>query len=641
MWRGAVVLLLVAACGAPSYEPAATQVRVDPAAARDDYFAAPWPDDRRLSTSGALGTLDFPNPHGGSFFTTVLETSHELISGWGLSAPIFLPFTGPIDPDTLPANPAAAMGSKASVYLVAVDATSPAYGRRVPLEWRWNEKETSFLPGHVLAVRPAVGFPLEERTRYALVVTTEVRDARGDAVGAQESLWNALRPASEGKVAPDAAYWKPLAEYLAREGIAPETVAGATVFTTQDATGELLLLRDAALSAPAPEVKSLSFVSTSDGFTHFTGTFEAPNYQHGTPPYEYRGGEFRFDEDGRPQVGAVETLRLTVCVPTGDVPAQGFPVVLYSHGTGGDYQSAIDDDTCKLLAEKGIAVFTMDQVLHGPRAPAGASCLTQPVENCFFNLVNARAGRATIRQSALDNIFLRRLAASTVIDATVDTLGRTVTFDARHPGFFGHSQGGLTGALYAAIDPDLAGVALSAGGGHLTTSILERDEGELKALAESILFLNLESVGEKLDQFHPAVALIQTLGEAADPLSWSRLWIDRPQGRRKHVFLTSGWLDDATPVASTEAMAASAGVPQLDFGHRDSAAHGLYGLAPVPAPLSGNIPARGDGPAITAGLQQFPAHGHFPIFYVPSARVQLSTFLADVVAGRVPTIPGQ
>src|SRR5690606_16262186 len=94
MRRGAVVLLLLAAaCGAPTYEPASTRVLVDPAGARDDYFAAPWPDDRRLSANGALGTLDFPNPHQGSLFTTVLETSHELVSGWGLSAPIFLPFT--------------------------------------------------------------------------------------------------------------------------------------------------------------------------------------------------------------------------------------------------------------------------------------------------------------------------------------------------------------------------------------------------------------------------------------------------------------------------------------------------------------------------------------------------------------------
>lgn len=636
MRRGAVVLFLaVAACGAPSYEAASTQVLVDPSVTRREYFGSPWPDDRRLTEAGALDTLDFPNPQRGALFETVLSTSHELVRGWGLSAPVFLPFSGAIDVTSLPATPAAAMGAQASVYLVAVDEASPAYGRRLPLEWRWFPEKTSFLPGHVLAVRPSVGFPLEERTRYALVVTTAVRDAHGEAVGPQESLWNALQPGA------DDPYWKPLAAYLARSGLAPDTVAGATLFTTQDATGELLVLRDAALAAPAPAVKSLSFVSTADGFTHFTGTFEAPNYQHGTPPYENAGGEFRFDDAGKPLVGQVETLRLTICVPAGDVPAQGFPVVLYSHGTGGDYRSVIDDETCKLLAAKGLAVFSMDQVLHGPRAPANALCHTQPVENCFFNLVNGRAGRATIRQSALDNLFLRRLATSTVIDASVDTFGRTVTFDGRHPAFFGHSQGGLTGALYAAIDPEIAGVALSAGGGHLTTSILERDDGALKDLAESSLFLDLKSVGESLDQFHPAVALIQTLGEAADPLSWSRMWIDRPQGRRKHVYLTSGWLDDATPAASTEAMAASAGVPQLDFGHRDSVAHGLHGLSPLAAPLSGNIPARGDLPAVTAGLQQFPAYGHFPIFEVPAARVQLSTFLSDVTAGRLPVIPRQ
>lgn len=648
----ALLVWLLAGCGEPPvYEPAATQVLLNTSAIDDDYFGAPWPDDRRLEEDGTLDTEAFPNPNNGGLFKIVVESSNKMFKGWGLSSPIYLPFGAAIDPESLPQTPQDAVGENASVYLTAIDPASPVYGKRVPLEWQWMPEETSFLPGNVLAARPVVGLPLEEETLYALVVTTSVKDGNGLPVGPQEDLWRVLNPWKDENQPADAAHWQPLVKFLDDRGIARETIAGAAVFTTQNATGELFRVRDAALELPAPRLESLEFAWTRSerndlegGFALFRGTYEAPNFQHGDAPYARKGGEFRFDENGKALVAAQESLRVSICVPTSTpVPAQGFPVVLYSHGTGGDYESGVSDRTCALMATRGIAVFSMDQVLHGPRAPENAACHGMPVENCFFNIVNGQAGRTTIQQSAIDNISLRRLAESAVIDPALarNPFDDEIKFDTRHLGFFGHSQGGLTGALYAAIEPELSGVALSAGGGHLTTSILERDEGMLKDLAESGLFLALTDVGEKLDQFHPALGFIQMLGEAADPLTWAPRWFRRPTGQRKHVFMVGGWLDDATPVASTEALAANGGVPQLDVGHRASTAHEESGLAPVVGPVSGNIPANGEGAAVTAGLQQFPEGDHFPIFRYDSARLQLATFLSGVVDGRVPEIPAQ
>lgn len=636
-----VVAAWLAACSdVPVYTPAATRVLVDASAAEDEYFGAPWPDDRRLAPDGTVDTLDFPNPNRGAFFPTVLETSTGLVRGWGLSAPIYIPFDGPIDTDSLPTTPKAARTNEASVFLVAVDPASPAYGKRVSLEWRWFAEPTSFLPGNVLALRPPVGAPLEQETKYALVVTTAVRDSKGAAVGPEKTFWETLfeekTPSSS-----DASHWAPLLAYLDGASIARETIAGATLFTTQNTTPELLAIRDDVLARPAPKLTDMNVRARRAGFTFFEGRYDAPNYQHGSPPYEYSDGDFRFDENGKPRVATTESLRLSACIPDAEIPAEGFPVVIYSHGTGGDFESVVDDRTCSLLTAEGIAVFSMDQVLHGPRAGEKSTCLAMPVENCFFNIVNARSGRTTIQQSAVDNVSLKRLIESMSIDPQTDPNGRTVRFDTRHVGFFGHSQGALTGALFAAIDPELAGAALSAGGGHLTTSILERDDGELKALAEGPLFIDIATHGETLDQFHPALAFIQTLGEAADPLSWSTMWLKKPEGRRKHIFMTTGWLDDATPVASSEALAANAGVPQLELGHRESAAHAEHDLAPVEGPVEANIAAEGSLEAVTAGIQQFPTGDHFPIFRFEGARRQLATFLSDVVRGRTPSIPAE
>lgn len=645
----AVVLVWVfAGCSEPPvYEPAATQVLVDTAAIDDNYFSAPWPDDRRLEADGTLNTEEFPNPNRGGLFYTVVETSNGMFKGWGLSSPVYMPFGAAIDPKSLPENPLDATKADASIYLTAIDPSSPAYGRRVPLEWKWMPDETSFLPGNVLAVRPSVGLPLEEETLYALIITTSVEDTDGRAIGPQKDLWRVLNPWKDEKQPVDAAHWKPLVTFLDAQGIARETVAGATVFTTQNATAELLRVRDAALEAPAPELESLQFIwkrlangALKGEFALFEGTYKAPNYQHGEPPYARTGGEFRFDENGKALLGATESLRVSICVPTTPQPPEGFPVVLSSHGTGGDFETSVDDHTCGLMATKGIAVFSIDQVLHGPRAPEGATCLGMDVENCFFNIVNGRAGRTTIQQSAIDNITLRRLVQNVSIDPALERnpFDNKVKFDTRHLGFFGHSQGGLTGALYAAIEPELSGAALSAAGGHLTTSILERDDGMLKDLAESGVFLSLIDVGETLDQFHPALGLMQMLGEAADPLTWAPGWMKRPTGQRKHMFLVGGWLDDATPVASAEALAANGGVPQIEDEHRESSPHKLSGLTPVEAPLTANVAADGNWPAVTAGQQQFKDGDHFPIFRYNSGRIQLAAFLSDVVAGRVPMI---
>lgn len=629
----AVVCLL--ACSSDPGEAApepSTFVRTDPLASSKEFFAAPWPDDRRLDENGRVRTIDVPNPHKGPLFDIVLRTGDGLVSGWGLSSPVYVPLTGALDPASLPSSPAESRGVGASVFLVAID---PPSSERVPLEFAWMPEASSFLPADILAVRPVVGFPLEPGTTYALVVTTAVRDASGAAVGAQPLFRNALL-GRFGANPSEVARLAPLTSWLDANDVDRGRVAGAVIFTTQRILDEMLAIRDTVLAGPAPALESLSFVRTMDGYTQFTGRYRAPNFQHGVPPY-LEGGDFRFDASGKAIVAVEESLRLTICVPFAATGPDRFPLVVYSHGTGGDFESVVRDDTCKALTAEGLAVASIDQVLHGPRAPAGSTCFGRDVEECFFNILNAVAGRNTIRQSAIDVVSLRRLFETLEVPPSVDPQQRTIAFDLSRLGFFGHSQGALTGSLYAAIDPALSGALLSATGGHLTTTILERDRHSLRDLASGPLVLNLPT-GESLHQFHPALAVIQTLGEAADPMSYGRYWFERPEGQRKHIFMTSGHDDDATPAATAQALAAAGGVPQLLGGQRDSLEHQLRGLLPVPAPVRGNIEATATQPAVTAVLRQFPGQGHFPIFRDPTARTQLKGYFRTLAADGTPSV---
>ncbi len=128
------------------------------------------------------------------------------------------------------------------------------------------------------------------------------------------------------------------------------------------------------------------------------------------PPYARDGGAIEVDSSGDPVIQRMEALRFAVSVPRGTMPAAGWPIVLYAHGTGGDYRSFIDNETALVLAAQGLAVISIDQPLHGTRAPPGSA-----TEDAFFNYQNPIAGRDHVRQHAE---FLGSLATDGI--ATLD-----------------------------------------------------------------------------------------------------------------------------------------------------------------------------------------------------------------------------
>lgn len=625
-----VVCLFLLGCEA-RFQAAATQVRsraVDERA--EPYFAGPWPDDRRL-IDGALSTRRFPRPGSGSLIETVLATGDRVARGWGLTSPIYVPFTGAIDPASLPADPEAARASDASVFLIDADPGSPGYGQRQRIDFKLFADPTLYLPGNVLALRPVPGFPLRAGTRYAVVVTTGLDDAGGAPVGPEESLWDVL----QGRR--DDPYLAPLLAVLDATGTPRASVAGAFLFTTQPVMDELLKLRDWLELQPDPALEGLFFAGAAANFYRFEGTYRAPNLQHGVVPYATEGGEFVFDAQGAPVPGAFEAMRVSFCVPKGPVPAAGYPVVFYSHGTGGDFRSAVRD-VCDDLAQQGLVTVGIDQVFHGPRAMGATGCLGQDIELCFFNPVNVVGGRNNTRQAALDNVTLRKLVARAALPPTVDPEGRQVRFAAQRVGFFGHSQGGLSGAVYAALSPHLAGGVLSGAGAHITTTILVRkDPIDLRALAEGPLMLGIEGK-EALELFHPALALVQALGDVADPAAYAGHWIARPEGGPKALYLTSGLLDPYTSPYSAEVMATSGGVPQLLPLAQPSAPFLLSGLAPVSAPVRDDV-ASESGVKVTAVFRQFKTEGHFAVFDDATARAQWRVFFQTLLRGDGALVP--
>src|SRR5262249_19748599 len=216
-------------------------------------------------------------------------------------------------------------------------------------------------------------------------------------------------------------------------------------------------IRAGVFGTPAPVATNIATGMVTTAFREYTGAYMAPNFQSGKVPYTNPpDGEIKVVNKVA-VVARMEPLRFALTVPDGTMPTGGWPIAIYAHGTGGDYQSFIDDGTAGRLAAQGIATISTDQVLHGPRNPGGNP------ETDFFNFANPFAARDNALQGAADAFSQLRLA----VGLSFKDSGRTIKVNPAKVFFFGHSQGGLTGPGFVAFEPTLSGAVLSGTAGLL------------------------------------------------------------------------------------------------------------------------------------------------------------------------------
>lgn len=603
---------------------------------RDGDDGAPWdlpfPSDLHRDPDGVgIDLSRFPNPVFSDAIALFVDLLAEEVDGFSTAGTAYLRFTAPLDPASLP-DPAASLEDGAAVFLVALDS-----GERVPIELRFQEASSDYWDDDMLAVRAVNGFVLAPSTTYAVVATTAVRAADGAAVATDPDLRAVLGLEAGDAATEDARtrVYGPAAERLAALGTPAEEIVSLAVFTTMDPVSEMFraaaaLRRD----VTEPEITE-SFVDQHEAtYTLLSGHYgPAPLYQTGAAPFDAPGSGRIVFENGEPVVQEEVELRFALAVPTGEMPPSGFPIVITSHGTGGDYKSFVEDGTAARLADYGVASIGFDQVLHGERAPPG----TQP-ETTFFNFLNPVAGRDNARQSALDNVQQARLVTSMVIPTNRIPNPEDAFFDPERVGFFGHSQGGLNGSLFIAIDDTAHAAVLSGTGAIIGWAILQKTEPtEILPLLEVLLDLDAER--ESFDIFHPLLMLTQTFIDPADPVSYAPYWSAAPRvGDGVSVLLTEGLDDGYAPPLGTEAIAVAARLPILGTVGQPVLGLELLGIAPVPLPATGNVTS-GTGVPVTTGLWQVPGHGHFSVYDEPGLTAAAPAFLASATSTPPGTIP--
>ncbi len=597
---------------APRYEPTSA-----------DYTATPWPTDR-LRVNGHPTLSNFPNPDANPLIADYLAYGEEVLDGWSTNGAIFVQVAAAIDPTTLPSAAASRDDARAHVQLVELGDASPTRGDRVPLVFQYVVKSSgdSFYLGDTLVIRPVYGFPLRPATTYCALVTRAVKDTGGGYLQPAAAFTSAL--AAEPSLAP-------LRDWLPTSPLFDTDLAVATCFTTQDPTKDMRIVSDFLDTRPSEPPLEWVYKGAAAFHHEFEGKYRTPNFQSGEKPYRDLGGDMILDAGGVPIVQLDEEVRFRLLVPKNyTMDAVGWPVVLYSHGTFGDWKSCLGNEA--LVVRDGLAMICVDQPLHGTRGVEDP-----PLYLDVFNFLNPPSGRMSFRQSAIDTLWLSKMVSDGRFNLPAGTTAYTkeLILDPSRIVFFGHSHGGLAGAIALAIDPRLqAGVLSGASGVLVQTILLRKDPFDIRSTLAQVLNLD-ENV---LDTFHPVLNLAQMLVDATDPINYSPYWnAPRAGGKAKHVFMTEGTADAQSPSVGADAVAAAGNLPQLNPVAQESPAHVLRGIAGVPAPVKENITTP-TGERVTGGLHQFGGADHFVALTRDDVIALWRLFFAGLSVHKAPTI---
>jgi len=632
------------------------------------FYDHPWPSDLRRDPDGTIHVAGFYNPHQTIIIQQYIAATKGLLPGFSPAAAVYLRFTGDIDPTTLPADPTHAIDPTSSVQLLDVDPSSPEHGKRRLLETYWQQADGVYWMGDTLAVRPALGYPLRPKTRYAVVVTTAIKAADGSSVSPSSDLAEVLDLAPvEPRAQAAHDLFAPAVAELGSVGIAASSIVHLAVFTTNDPTADLFAAVDdvhAHVQSPTVDATSWMPKEQTPDYDVYEGNYgPSPNYQAGTPPYNNDGGNFVKDATGTPVVQNTFTQQFTLVVPNAQkcpAPAGGYPIVLYAHGTGGNDRSIVDEGNSfgDLLAQRCLASMGINQPFSGnrPGSPSPSDPNYEGDEDLlFFNLNNPMAARTNGQQGAIDVVQQARLFTEThvTVPANVSRTQNAIAFDASKLLFVGHSEGGLNGPLFLAADKQARGGVLSGSGAMITVALLEKTKPQpsVAQAVKTILQLTTPDEAAELNLFHPVLNLAQAIVDVTDPVHYAGYIIQHPRTgfAPKSILQTEGVSPDGSgdsyaPPHGIEIHSVALGLPRETPGVHPITEAAWGGLGDLTVP-SGGLQGNLAGGQASGVLGQFvPApndDGHFVAFDVPAAHAQVGAFCENLAAdpkGRVPPL---
>jgi hypothetical protein len=309
------------------------------------------------------------------------------LDGFNLQPRLSIPFTGPIDLDTV---------SSQTVFLCKLQGAVCPGGNNIGInQVVWDPEEN--------ALHAESDQFLDQHASYLLVVTTDITDPGGDRIDPdqfQEALHSGSAYTDELLAAVRSLKDAP--------GIPPGHVGAASIFTTESVTAVMEKIRDqlaAATPAPAdfllgtsgepglppqrtvfpftdvasiafrrqlttaPTFQTVSLDLSADGLnviegavgTIAFGSYRSPDYVD-----ETRGGVIPpvGTRTGTPAVQGTNEVYFNLFLPSGPEPDDGWPVVIAGHGSGGGGKNTgnVPEAIAAKLAQHGLATIAINAV---------------------------------------------------------------------------------------------------------------------------------------------------------------------------------------------------------------------------------------------------------------------------------------
>lgn len=521
-----------------------------------EFYNLPYPSDFRLDENGQPDLSGFPvfSKHNFGLFKR-LKTIASDRPGFPTTAAGYFRFNQPLAP--LDIEQVIPPKIDSPILLIDIDRNSPERGRLFPVVASTLASDPFYVPKHLLAVSPFPGIVLKPNRKYAYVVRGSLKDANGQALQTTEVFAKLRRGGiPQGKMRRKfLAYvlYKPLWETLDQLGIEREGVTVATVFTTGDVVAEMAQLSEQVLEDYTPNIRRLRYDPTqviSDlDYCKFRAKIKLPQFQKGFPPYflyQEREGLFEFNSKGKLIRQRSQTVPVVITLPKSPMPPEGYPLVVYYHGTNGLSTQVVDRGPiprlgssrlpdrgpADVVGSQGFASVSSALPLNPERLTNIAAIVFSDLLDgrIYLNPVNLSAYRDTFRQGVIEQRLL--LAALERLRIAPEALagceGPTLPAGETHFRLqmesviaLGQSQGAQYAVMMAAVEPKIGAVVPTGSGGFwsLLFATLTGPNGRDEDIREiGRLLGQVLKQPEPINHLYPALRLLQSSWEPVEPM---------------------------------------------------------------------------------------------------------------------------
>ena len=625
----------------------------------DTYWNFPFPSDLRLTAQGTPEVSGFPDPLMSSIIEG-LKTVAALRKGYAQTAVAHFAWSAPMAPrkftDVIPAD------KSQPLLLIDVDPKSPERGKLWPVVAHTPESDR-YVPDNMLSVAAVPGMLLYPSRTYAFVVMRSLEDASGAELGVPPAF-AALQSTTMPAANPQLAAWKvyqPLWLALQKAGIDASLVAVATVFTTGDPVQTLADMSSKIEPKYPVTIENLQVRSGGNQPRNceIVGTVSMPQFQQGTPLFDTQG-TFQYGSDGLPTKQRDETVPIAISLPQTAMPASGYPLIVYVHGSGGLSTQLFDRGKMTPAQPNGTphqgpayVVAPFGFAMAGAAMPVNPERVPGAPELAYINFNNLAAFPFVFQQGAIEQrLFIDALSKLTISPSVVTSCtgmslpagATSYKLDITRLEMQGQSMGGQYANMISAIEPRIGAVAPSGAGGMwsyvvITTDALPGAAGKVGLLLGTT---------KPLTFLHPALDLLQTGWEPADAFVYTRriARLPLPGHPARDIYEPTGGPGDeyfATPIYDAMALAYSnkeAGDVVWPTMQTSLGLAGLDGI--LPYPVTKDLMSD-DGRTYTAAVVQYAGDGyanpHYIFQQLDQVKYQYGCFFATFLKNGRATIP--